>query len=306
MNTSLRKPSNSRIIHVLSTNIQGAASGLRLKFGLQEIVNEINVQIDYILVQESWTDEVIELDGRYSKYTQWSTKTQGKGKGLHMLSHTEDTFEKISDRIIIINTKQIIIINIYAPQRGLSIDLKKIFRVNLVQAIDKYSILDKPVCIMGDFNMDRNNIEESYMKEFFNMNTKWEIADTGLATQKYGGNLDYAILIDYNNEIKNWTTELIPLATSDHDGILLQIIMNKEDPSKNFECTNSLLVDNDPHRSVSLLIPRSTEQKKRYKSNCQKVWSEQCRRNPHLMKFTKELIISVWGLKKVVEPCARA
>ena len=111
------------------------------------------------------------------------------------------------------------LISIYAPQVGSDDWIKKEFKKNfdkVLKEIDEKN--DRPIICIGDYNIPKNEIRSSYLKETIENGV---ILGTNQPTQNFGNELDYCVIFKQGS--LDFEISILQNATSDHEALHLRI-----------------------------------------------------------------------------------
>lgn len=171
------------------------------------------------------------------------------------------------------------ILHLYAPQTQKADDIKFNFRADVKRILNTEIHDDLPILLVGDFNVDKNKVNQSYLKSLL---SSGKYIHTNKPTQKYGGELDYGYFFNKNNPnvILDEKAQLFQLATSDHDAICFDIIRKKQNchnsTEKSFEKTN-------PRTKIPL--PRSFKEVQLYQKLVKNKWGKFLEENSKIKSF---------------------
>ena len=258
-------------IKILAGNIQGAHKDSRLRFGLKQAYIDAD-EPNVILANETWTDDDFFIHEKFAHHqnnVDWEDGSNGIGQGqsVYVEKNRPHTFKNYSKRLQLLQLINIVnIIHLYAPQVGKNDLEKNAFYSDLSDLIGEITN-DRPIIAVGDYNIDIKELPNSYLKDF---GAKGKIINTGQATQKYGRELDYAIIFNKNDELQfHSNAELVSLPTSDHEAIAFTIKYNEN----NFRSSNNekiIMEDVKPRQKIP--IPTSTENRLKFKKLFRDRW----------------------------------
>lgn len=272
-------------ISIFSGNIQGGTTKNRLEYGILQSINNIessgNNLPDVILCQETWQKESFKVteNQNYSyhsntKFNQNKKSHIGSGQQAVIKQKFKHKVLNYSERILITLINIIHIINIYAPQTNHSDYKKYNFKTDLIKVINEQITDDIPILILGDYNIPKTSLGNSYLSSLTNHG---QLLLCNQPTQKYGNELDYGILFNKNLSLKTKETKLVDIATSDHDGILINL--EKED----YVLEEELKEKSIPRLKIEL--PKNFFEIQRYQHLVKKSWNKFMNDNPDLKSF---------------------
>ena len=196
-NGKMSAAQNLITLSILAANIQGASNitDSRYKFGILATYEEESKKqpIDITFLSETWYDQDIHVNPN-----DLNLINEGKGQGSGMVvsyrSDLKATAKNFGERIQILKLENTInFIHVYAPQIGLDNGAKVTFKSDLKQAISSLDN-DLPILIFGDLNIRRPSFEKSYLGAYAQHG---RLVFTGEATQRFGSELDYGLLLTH-------------------------------------------------------------------------------------------------------------
>ena len=207
-------------IKILAGNIQGGHKESRLEYGLKMAYKDAD-EPDIVLATETWSDDTFNIDDKFANYNNGEEAEIGTGQQASIDRKYQHKVKNYNPRLQLIQILNLVnIINLYAPQIGKS-DTEKInFKDDIIDLVQEITN-DRPIVAVGDYNINKQDLSASYLSD---LETAGTLISTDGPTQKFGKELDYAIVFNKNNEL-TFTTEakLITIPSSDHNGILFEI-----------------------------------------------------------------------------------
>jgi len=257
---------NTKIsIKILAGNIRGGHKEARLEYGLKKAYKNAG-EPDVVLASETWSDDTFCIDNKFSNYSNGEEAQIGTGMLAAIDKSIQHKVKNHSNRLQLIQLMHLVnIIHLYAPQVGKDYSEKENFASDIKDLVQEITN-DRPILMVGDFNIDKKLINESYLKENAE---KGQIISTDLPTQSFGHELDYAICFNKNNELSfDTTASLIEIPTSDHDAILFEIQAN------NTKINNKPNIEMETVEKREILpIPKTSHQKLKFKTVFTKKWN---------------------------------
>ena len=267
----------SNTIKIIAGNLNGcshAVSNPKFDFGIKKCFEEVNGDASIILMTETMSDGHLKIKENHSTYVVPGDRPgTGMCASINTETHSSIEVKTITPRLQLITLAGILnIVSLYAPQVATEDFLKREFETDLIEllaAIDSKN--DLPTLCVGDYNIARENLSTSYLKEVV-QNSR--VFGVGKATQAFGKELDYATLFKGNH--LNCQMKLLTNATSDHDA--LYITLNN---------TNVPMDENENELFRQKLkkpipIPKSEKAKKRFNDEVKKKWNKFLQNNPKI------------------------
>jgi len=214
-------------LEIISANLNGCTHNInnpKFDFGIKKCFTNAGSESSIILMTETMSDGDLRIEDNQTSYI-----IEGDRPGTGMCASVNvDKIEKygkvevksLANKLQYILIAGIInIISIYAPQVASESYVKRDFKKNLntvLKEIDQKN--DFPIVCIGDFNVPRGEILDSYLKDTVENGF---ILGTNQPTQHFGNELDYCVVFKRGN--LDLSISLLENATSDHDALHLKI-----------------------------------------------------------------------------------
>ena len=258
-------------IQIIAANLNGCSHNInnpKFDMGIKKCFQNAGSEASVILMTETMSDGDLRLQENHSSFILPGDRP---GTGMCTSIDTEkfEKYGKIEVKSLAKQLQYIIlagilnIISIYAPQVGSENHIKKEFNKNLntvLKEIDQMN--DLPIVCIGDFNVPRGEVENSYLGETLK---NGQIFGTNKATQSFGNELDYCVIFKKTNLEVDIT--LLENATSDHDALKLNI-KNMNVSINNEKCDQSRQKIPKP-----IPIPKNEKAKTIYQKEIRKKWN---------------------------------
>ena len=272
--------SQNNTIKILAGNLNGcshAISNPKFDFGIKKCFEEVKEDASIILMTETMSDGNLKIKENHSTFVIAGDRPgTGLCASIDTEIHSNVEVKTITPRLQLITLAGILnLVSLYAPQVATEDFLKREFSeqfAELLASIDTKN--DLPILCIGDYNIPRENLFDSYLK---NVVSNCKVYGVGKATQAFGKELDYALLFKGDNldcEIK-----LLKNATSDHDALYLTV--NKLNVFTDVE-------ENELFRQKlkkPIPIPKDKKSKELFKKEATKKWQKFLQKNREIQKL---------------------
>ena len=264
-------------LEIISANLNGCTHNInnpKFDFGIKKCFTNAGSESSIILMTETMSDGDLRIEDNQTSYI-----IEGDRPGTGMCASVNvDKIEKygkvevksLANKLQYILIAGIInIISIYAPQVASESYVKRDFKKNLntvLKEIDQKN--DFPIVCIGDFNVPRGEILDSYLKDTVENGF---ILGTNQPTQHFGNELDYCVVFKRGN--LDLSISLLENATSDHDALHLKI--------KNLPNAIDLNECDQTHQKIPKAIPLPKNQKaiEYFKEETKRKWNAYLREN---------------------------
>ena len=273
-------------LEIISANLNGCTHNVnnpKFDFGIKKCFTNAGSESSIILMTETMSDGDLRIEDNQNSFI-----IEGDRPGTGMCASIDvdkiERYGKVEVKSLAKKLQYIMIagiiniISIYAPQVGSENHIKRDFKKNfdlVLREIDQNN--DLPIICIGDYNIPRADILNSYLKETVENGF---ILGTNQATQQFGNELDYCVVFKRGN--LDLEISLLENATSDHDALHLKI-KNLNNQTSTNECDQSCQKIPKP-----IPLPKSEKAINNFKKEALKNWHRYLRENENVRSLLQK------------------